>query len=113
MSLIIISPVLPAPRIIVRFPFLVKFPFRNTSRYILFEIRMPAIRHREIIPSTKNILFGRLVIGMEGKNGLGKLKATRKNSEKIKASTMFSRSLILTYRHDIPYTLNTASVWYV
>ena len=66
------------------------------------------MRHRETIPSTKNILFGKPVIDMAGRSGLGKLIATRKSSEKIKASTIFSRSLILTYRQDIPYTLNAA-----
>ena len=66
------------------------------------------MRHREIIPSIKNILFGKPVIDMRGRNEFGKLMATRSSSENTKARTIFSRSLILTYRHDMPYTLNSA-----
>jgi len=66
------------------------------------------MRHKEMIPSTKNILFGKPVIDMGGRNELGKLMKTRSSSEDISASIMFNKSLILTYRQDIPYTLNNA-----
>jgi hypothetical protein len=66
------------------------------------------MRHSEIIPSTKNILFGKPVIEVTGRKELGKLTATRSSSENNIASTMFSRSLILAYLQDISYVLNTA-----